>query len=1317
MNLFDAEANEIYSREIDAGKRSSLSVLLTLVPEGVDVLDVGIGGGALGQWLAQDRGCLVDGVTISWQEAEHAAPHYRRIEVADLNTADLSDLFGGQRYSVIVCADVLEHIGRPTRVLDSCRELLADDGVLLLSVPNVAYIGLLGELLQGEFRYRIEGLLDHTHVRFFTRRSLLRMLEENGWHTDLVEPVTLDLTESEFQVAFDSLPPPVRRYLLAMPDNLTYQFVVRARAKVPGMSALGNSPLLEQPRAHALADAPHFSALVYLRGRDGYDEQRKLVAHGRIGDERQRIRFALPAQDHDLLGLRFDPADRPGFLHLHGLRLTSKTGASIWDWGGSTEALQRGIHQQVMFRTPWFAQDGSILLLTGEDPFFELPLEPEQLEACKAGGVLEVELGWPMSADYALFVDELARNQEKVDALERSLAQTQTVAEAAAAAREAERTVAGEVVRQLEQRLAVETEAARQLQQRFAAEAEAMRKFEQRSVVEAEATRQLQEERDALDGALEALGTEARQRQEEVAFLRIAVEQQRLAASALMHERESMKARLDRIENSTVFKMVARFVPALRARSRDVEASPARAGSAVTSRDLNHAGVRECIDIIVPVYKGLSETMACIESVLSGTPASPFRLVLINDASPEDEITAYLRQVRDRDTRVVLLENSTNLGFVGSVNRGLQHGDLHDVVLLNSDTEVAGDWLDRLRRAAYRERRIGTVTPFSNSATICSYPRFCADNDLPAGMGMAELDRLFAAENGGQVVDIPTAVGFCMFIRRDCLDAVGVFDFERFGRGYGEENDFCMRAAARGWRHVLALDTFVHHAGGVSFGPEKARRVEDAQEMLRQLHPDYATRVQQHIAEDPARAARRSVDVARVRASGLPSVLFVMHVGGGGTERHVRELASLLERRANAFVLRPNGAGETLLEWLHPDEEFRLGFRLDEQYRELVTTLQALGVGHVHYHHLLGLSPSVWGLPKALGVTHDFTAHDFYSICPQISLTDHKNRYCGEQGVAQCGDCLRRSPAPGRASIEVWRSGYQPLIESARFVFVPSADTANRLQRYFPSARYIQVPHPDMLEEVPVRPPAPWHEERPLRIVVIGALSAIKGADVLEAVAIESARRGNPVEFHLLGYAYRPLKTQPKARLTVHGPYEEQELPELLAWLQPDLAWFPALWPETYSYTLSACLNACLPIVAPEFGAFPERLHGRAWSWICPWDRSTPEWVEFFDRLRRENFLVGKGPDVAAKAAAMPSDFSYGRDYLHGLEVPLDRPRLSHEFLKLQQSGQRAERDGKRVRRALFGFAVRLRRAPGLRGVARRLPPRWKARARAWLSG
>jgi len=269
------------------------------------------------------------------------------------------------------------------------------------------------------------------------------------------------------------------------------------------------------------------------------------------------------------------------------------------------------------------------------------------------------------------------------------------------------------------------------------------------------------------------------------------------------------------------------------------------------------------IDVIVPVHKGLAATRRCLDSVLAALSTTPCETVVVDDATPEPEIARMLDELA-AGSRITLLRNELNLGFVRSVNRGMAlHAD-RDVVLLNSDTEVAGDWLDRIRRCVYAHDDIGTATPFSNNATICSYPFYGWTGGVPGTLGLAALDRMFGTTNAGKSVDLPTGVGSCLYIRRACLAQVGSFDAERFGRGYGEENDFCLRALAAGWRSVLAGDVFVYHEGAVSFAAERVDRADSAHEALLTVHPDYMQRVRSFIAGDSMKPLREAIDAARL---------------------------------------------------------------------------------------------------------------------------------------------------------------------------------------------------------------------------------------------------------------------------------------------------------------------------------------------------------------------------------------------------------------------------------------------------------------------
>jgi GT2 family glycosyltransferase len=292
---------------------------------------------------------------------------------------------------------------------------------------------------------------------------------------------------------------------------------------------------------------------------------------------------------------------------------------------------------------------------------------------------------------------------------------------------------------------------------------------------------------------------------------------------------------------------------------------------------------RAAVDVVIPVYRGREQTARCIESALAGRAADAYELVILDDATPEPRIALDLDAFANRPG-VTLLRNESNLGFVRSVNRGMSLHPQRDVVLLNSDTEVAPGWLGRLKAAAYSGSRIATATPFSNNATICSYPFEGWTGGVPGGLGLSRLDALFAASLRGRTMEIPTAVGFCMYIRRECLAELGLFDAERFGRGYGEENDFCMRAAKVGWTHVLAADAFVFHEGSVSFGEERLARVATATATVLERHPEYLDLVHSFIARDPLRPLREAIDEARL-AQGPAEAAHVRaeHAGGQTT--------------------------------------------------------------------------------------------------------------------------------------------------------------------------------------------------------------------------------------------------------------------------------------------------------------------------------------------------------------------------------------------------------------------------------------------------
>lgn len=1316
----------VYLRQMAQGERTSLSVLAGMVAAGARVLDLGTGSGALGTFLSEQRGCTVDGLTISAEEAALAGPGYRRVEVADLESADWPERFGGERYDYVICADVLEHLREPERVLAACQRLLAPGGQLLVSVPNAAYSGLVAELLHGDFRYRPEGLLDRTHLRFFTRRTITQLLADGGFDVQGVEPVERPLNESEFRQRFDDLPPAVSRYVLSLPDAGTYQLVLRARL---GSAAPAPVPQALAPTAQAL-----FTAQLYCATAEGYSEARKTSTAGVVGEPHQLLRFPVPAQT---VRLRLDPADRPGYVRLHRMRLVARDGVR-WEWTGDADGMRalEGCVRRQMLVGPAAPATTGLVLLHGDDPWIELPIAEGVLPLAE-DATLEVELGWPMSADYLALSTTVQPLAERIQHLQGQLAEVREgfqslegymrtledhVRLAQAQAQRAQEDTAQERARR------TEADAQRQL-------AETLRGHAMHALAEKQAeldrfTREsaqaLAETRARADARERELGDDlakVRHRHAEQSLELRRTTQDKIQAqhelAALQLQFEQLASHLRWIENSTVFRATRPLVRAKMALDRLLGRSrPAPPAPVALEQRIEPPAAP--VDVIVPVYRGLDDTRCCIESVLAAPCQTPWRLVVLNDASPEPEVTQWLRDKAAREPRMLLLENEHNLGFVGTVNRGMALSETNDVVLVNSDAEVANDWLDRLRSAAYRDARVASVTPFSNNATICSYPKFCEANELPPGETTASLDQAFAQANAGEAVDVPTGVGFCMYIRRDCLAEVGLFDVEQFGKGYGEENDFCRRAADAGWRNLHALDTFVRHAGGVSFGASKSQREIEAVEKLRRLHPTYDRIVHEYVQADPPRAARMRADIARVAQSGLPVVLAVRHNRAGGTIRHVSELADHLREQAAFFVLSPAPGSAVTLELLEPGSAFKLEFQVPGQWDSLLESLRAIGVAHVHYHHLIGHSDLVLGLAERLGVSWDFTAHDYFPMCPNISLTGQDDRYCGEDGSGSCQRCAGSAP---EGDLAAWRGKHGPLITGARAVLAPSADTARRYARMWPQARIRVAPHTDIASPADLPKPqvAARGDNARLKVAILGGLSRIKGADVVEDVAVRTSAGGAALEFHLLGHAYRNLHTQPQAALTVHGQYQEADLPRLLEWLKPDVVWFPAQWPETYSYTLSACLEAGLPVVVTDLGAFAERLNGRRWSWVERWDQPAQHWVDFFDRIRQDHFARGQSPAplfIAGNGGeASFAPWVHSRDYLAGI-ASQPTTALPHSVL---QPGGPAHASGAGVQSAagLKGLAlsslVRLRSTRGFRRVARAIPSHVQRRVKNWL--
>ncbi|QWT18710.1 glycosyltransferase [Bacillus sp. NP157] len=651
------------------------------------------------------------------------------------------------------------------------------------------------------------------------------------------------------------------------------------------------------------------------------------------------------------------------------------------------------------------------------------------------------------------------------------------------------------------------------------------------------------------------------------------------------------------------------------------------------------------VDVIIPVYRGIEETSRCIESVYASRSSTPFRLIVINDCSPEPEMYGYLEEAAARHG-FMLLVNEQNLGFVGTVNRGMALSESNDVLLLNSDTEVANDWLDRMMAQAYARPRIATVTPLSNNATICSYPDFQGRRTLSPGVSLDRMDKACAAANAGRYVDVPTGVGFCMLIRRAALGQLGLFDAEAFGKGYGEENDFCMRAAEEGWENILILDTFVYHAGEVSFAADSSAGKARGMDALLAKHPRYLLEVAAHVSEDPGRAYRAAITSQIWRGGDKPVVLLVTHSLGGGTERHVQDLAARYAKHSRVLVLRPSGTFSTAGVALHAVDDYD-SFSVNVDATDDASLLALLGafpIDRIHVHHLFGFGPELGAAIRRSGIPFDFTVHDYFTVCPQINLARDGAHYCGEPAEDGCNACILANPKMGARDIRSWRSQHAWALRDAQRVITPSVDASVRIERYAPGANTQAILHesvPSLWREASA--PRRLHDRDVLRVAVIGVLAPHKGRDLVIDAATHARAMGMDIEFIVIGDPFGPLPAGSIASIRTTGRYKEADLQALLASEQPDLVLFASQWPETYSYTLSAAFEAGLPVLVPDVGAFGERIHGRPWSFMFDFAMAGKALAEHIVGLRDKYFVAGETvhPFVAGadlQAALLPED-------------------------------------------------------------------------------
>jgi len=438
-------------------------------------------------------------------------------------------------------------------------------------------------------------------------------------------------------------------------------------------------------------------------------------------------------------------------------------------------------------------------------------------------------------------------------------------------------------------------------------------------------------------------------------------------------------------------------------------------------------------------------------------------------------------------------------------------------------------------------------------------------------------------------------------------------------------------------------------------------------------------------------------------------VLFVSHNMGGGCERHIQELSEYLRGDLEILTVRASGKKEAILHFGTRRHGIGLRFKMPGDYGELIKLLKYLGISRVHYHHLMNLHPKIQDLPGDFDIPYDVTLHDYWFINANPTYTNEKGY---PTQAPDLSDRISPNASPADTMVaHKWPKSHARFLYQADRVIAPSVYTARLYKRHFPNLMPIIVHHPDR-EKCGPYPAVRMTTVRPgefLNVVVLGALNREKGADILEETALWCRDSCFRVKFHLIGYAYRTLDKT----VVIHGRYDDSMLKKHIMDLNPHVIWFPALWPETYSYTLSVALESGKPVVAPNIGAFAERLTNRPLTWIRSWKTSGKEWAKFFHTL---NETVFKDPKIAVFPwEDQPKTlWNYKQNYHI---KPISLQKAADEFMPDKKWIERfVYREVMTSKEKLLLWLLRIRFHPVMDKLLRRVPYHIERRIKRWFS-
>ncbi len=626
------------------------------------------------------------------------------------------------------------------------------------------------------------------------------------------------------------------------------------------------------------------------------------------------------------------------------------------------------------------------------------------------------------------------------------------------------------------------------------------------------------------------------------------------------------------------------------------------------------------VDIIVPVYNAEKTLPQFLRDVQKTNIR--YRLILIDDASNDNETQKLLKQYAEAHANVDLVRNSQNIGMVGSINRGLAMARNH-VVLMSVNVQLPQNWLERLIAPIVKDPTVASATPFTNSGSICGFPLSYKSNTVFNHIDVDQIDRFFR-EIRSIYTTIPTGVGFCMALSQGAIKEVGLMDQKTFGKGFGEDTDWCRRAVQKGFRNVMVENLYVYHNTSQSFyADDRRRRMQMNREKLMAKHPDLVESMRSFSSEDPLEPIRSYV-LCRLTSVLSSKRYMIFHSElAGGSNIYIQRYAEHRRNEKAVTVLIRYRRSTKLYQVEYQWSKYRAVLDM-QSLEEVFAFCDTMELNQVIVNHLVTYPNirehliKIREYAEEKGIRLMAMVHDYYLICPSMYLINEKEEYCTIPALSECELCLKNQQGYSLqdfSTVREWRNAWRSFLLACQEVRVFSQDSARLVKKAYGGLDQIQVL--PVQHTVLPKIKKEFKTTETLNIGLLGTLTDFKGFQLISEMVQLVKEQKLPVQFVLCGAS--PEKSAGRGLIQT-GRYQIEKLPGLIYNHDIDLFFISSIYPETFSYTTQEALEMGMPVACLPLGAPAERVmryeNGLVLSHMDA-QKVLQQLIEFGERVRK----------------------------------------------------------------------------------------------------